>query len=103
MPLLRKLIKVGNSRAVIIPPDWLRYHEDKTGQPVKIMLMEVNNIITLSPKKESKSESRESQGLEKGEQNNTPPNSPAVKTKETRSRLPKKTTEITRPLYPERA
>ncbi len=47
MPLVRKIIKVGNSRAVIIPPDWLRYHEAKTGEPIKEMLMEVNSTITL--------------------------------------------------------
>ena len=48
MPLVRKLIKVGNSRAIVIPPDWLRYHEDKSGQPVRIMFMEVNNVIILA-------------------------------------------------------
>jgi antitoxin component of MazEF toxin-antitoxin module len=48
MPLKRKLIKVGNSRAVIIPPDWLRYFEDKTGQPVTNVLMELNGIIRIS-------------------------------------------------------
>ena len=48
MPLLRRLIKVGNSRAVIIPPDWLKYHEDKQGRKVEVMLMEVDNIITLA-------------------------------------------------------
>ena len=48
MPLKRKLIKVGNSRAVVIPPDWLRYYEDKTGQPVEEILMELNNAITLT-------------------------------------------------------
>ena len=48
MPLRRKLIKVGNSRAVVIPPDWLRYYEDKTGQPVEEILMELNNAITLT-------------------------------------------------------
>ncbi len=48
MPLKRKLIKVGNSRAVVIPPDWLRYYEDKTGQPIEEILMELNNVITLT-------------------------------------------------------
>lgn len=48
MPLKRKLIKVGNSRAVVIPPDWLKYYEDKTGQPIEEILMELNNVITLT-------------------------------------------------------
>ncbi len=55
MPLVRKIIKVGNSRAIILPPDWLKYHENKTGQPLTEMLMEVDNVITLilpEPKKD---------------------------------------------------
>ncbi len=48
MPLIRKLIKVGNSRAVVIPPGWLRYYENKTGQPVEEILMELDNVITLA-------------------------------------------------------
>ena len=58
MPLIRKIIKVGNSRAIIIPPDWLRYHEEKTGQPLKEMLMEVDNIITLTVPEPEKEDDR---------------------------------------------
>ena len=47
MPLLKKLIKIGNSRAVIIPASWLKYHEDRQGKVVEI-LMELNNVITLA-------------------------------------------------------
>jgi len=54
MPLIRKLIKVGNSRAVVIPPDWLKYYEEKAGQPIKDILMELNNVITISIAKEKK-------------------------------------------------
>ena len=48
MPLIRKLIKVGNSRAVIIPPDWIRYYEEKHGLPISEILMELNNVITIA-------------------------------------------------------
>lgn len=48
MPLKRKLIRVGNSRAVVIPPDWLKYYEEKTGQPIITILMELDNVITIS-------------------------------------------------------
>ena len=48
MPLKRKLIKVGNSRAVIIPSDWIRYYEEKYGRPVITILMELNNDITIT-------------------------------------------------------
>ena len=48
MPLKRKLITVGDSRAVVIPADWLRYHEEKTGQKIESILLEIDNIITLA-------------------------------------------------------
>ncbi len=58
MPLKRKLIRVGNSRAIVIPPDWLKYHEDKMGQPVETMSMEVNNVITLAVEETKPDESQ---------------------------------------------
>lgn len=60
MPLLRKLIKLGNSRAVILPSDWLKYHELETGQEVQVILMEVNNVITITPKPEKEEEKEKS-------------------------------------------
>jgi len=48
MPLERKLIKVGNSRAVVIPPGWLRYYEERSGEPILSILMELNNVITIA-------------------------------------------------------
>lgn len=47
MPLVRRLLKVGTSRAIAIPPDWLREHEAKTGRPIEELLMELNGEITL--------------------------------------------------------
>ena len=57
-PLKRRLIKVGNSRAVVIPTDWLKYYEEKAGQPIENILMELNNVITISIAKEKKAKSR---------------------------------------------
>jgi len=48
MPLMKKLIRVGNSRAVVIPPGWLRYYEEKSGAPIVSILMELNNVITIT-------------------------------------------------------
>lgn len=48
MPLKRKLITVGSSRAVTIPPDWLKYYEDEFGEPIEDILMELNNVITIA-------------------------------------------------------
>lgn len=52
MPLKRKLIKVGkDSRAVILPREWIEEYEDKCGSPIEYILMEVDNAITLVPLK----------------------------------------------------
>jgi len=48
MPLKRRLINVGDSRAVVIPADWLKYHEDKTGKKIENILLEIDNVITLA-------------------------------------------------------
>ena len=53
MPMKKRLIKVGNSRAVVIPRDWLKYYEEKAGQPIKNILMELGNVITISIAKEN--------------------------------------------------
>ena len=59
MPLIRKLIKVGNSRAVIIPPDWLKYYEERDGKPIETILMELDNVITIAIRQvEAKGESQ---------------------------------------------
>ena len=47
MPIPRKVIKIGGSRYIAIPPSWLEYHEKKSGKPVEELLMELNNSITL--------------------------------------------------------
>jgi len=54
MPLVKKLIKVGNSRAVVIPPDWLKFYEQKTGIPIEEVLMELNGEITIYVRSEDK-------------------------------------------------
>ncbi len=47
MPIIRRLVKVGNSRMVTIPPDWLEYYERQSGHPVEEVLMELNGEITI--------------------------------------------------------
>jgi len=48
MPIEQKVIKVGNSRAVTIPAGWLEYYEKKLGRPITFVLIELNNVITIS-------------------------------------------------------
>ena len=47
MPIPRKIVKIGGSYYVAIPPAWLEYHAKKLGKPVEELLMELNNSITL--------------------------------------------------------
>lgn len=56
MPIIRKLINVGNSRMVTIPPDWLEYYERQSGEKITELLMELNGEITIyiNPKQKEK-------------------------------------------------
>jgi hypothetical protein len=49
MPLIQKLIQVGDSRAVTLPKTWLNYYERKTGRRIKEVTLEVNGKITIQP------------------------------------------------------
>lgn len=48
MLLRKKLIKVGNSRAIIIPNIWLESHENKSGKEVVEVELLVNSDITIT-------------------------------------------------------
>ena len=45
--LKKKLITVGNSRAVTIPDEWLKFQEQRIGKPIDSLLMEVNNKLII--------------------------------------------------------
>jgi len=61
MPLPRKIVRIGGSRYVAIPPAWLEYHERKSGEPINELLMELNNSITLKVEKISDEKPKSSQ------------------------------------------
>lgn len=48
MPITRKIIRVGHSRAVTLPSGWLDYHQKKLGREIKAVTMEIDNLITLA-------------------------------------------------------
>jgi len=60
MPIIRKLIKVGDSRAVTIPPSWLEYYEKQRGEPIEEVFMELNGEIKIyvRPKDENHAENK---------------------------------------------
>lgn len=54
MPIIRKLIQVGASRAVSLPKSWLESAEKATGRKILAVALEVNGSITLQPIFETK-------------------------------------------------
>ena len=49
MPLIQKVIQIGDSRAVTIPKSWLTYYERQSGQSIKEVSVEVNGKLTIRP------------------------------------------------------
>lgn len=49
MPIIRKVIQVGSSRAVTIPKSWLEYLRKETGAEITEVAIEVNRVLKVSP------------------------------------------------------
>lgn len=49
MPIIRKVIDVGRSKAVTIPKTWLDYYEKEAGKQIEAVAMEVNKVLTIKP------------------------------------------------------
>jgi len=59
MPIIRKVIELGNSKAICIPKSWFEYYEKETGQKIDEVSIEVNRelkILPYTPKKEKETE-----------------------------------------------
>ncbi len=49
MPMIRKVMVVGNSRAVSIPKGWLEYYEKQSGQQIREVAVDVNGALKIEP------------------------------------------------------
>jgi antitoxin component of MazEF toxin-antitoxin module len=49
MPIVRKLLDVGDSRAMTIPKSWLEYLEKERGQKIMELAVEVDKVLIISP------------------------------------------------------
>ena len=49
MPIIRKIIQVGTSKAVTIPKSWYEYWRRETGHDVTEVAIEVNRVLKISP------------------------------------------------------
>lgn len=49
MPIIRKIILLGNSKVVCIPRSWLRFYESESGQKIERVSIEVNRKLVIEP------------------------------------------------------
>jgi len=49
MPIIRKVIEIGNSKAVCIPKSWFEYFENESGHKISEVTIEVNRVLKISP------------------------------------------------------
>jgi len=49
MPIIRKVITAGGSRAVTLPKSWLEYLEQKNGCKIEEVALEVDHVLTIKP------------------------------------------------------
>jgi antitoxin component of MazEF toxin-antitoxin module len=49
MPIIRKVVSVGDSRGITIPKSWLEYFEKESGKEICEVAIEVDRVLTISP------------------------------------------------------
>lgn len=49
MPIIRRVIAFGDSKAVTLPKSWIEEIERRTGQKIRELALEVNGSILVSP------------------------------------------------------
>ena len=49
MPLIRKVVRIGNSKAVFLPKSWFTYYEKANGQEIKEVAIKINGQLTIQP------------------------------------------------------
>jgi len=50
MPLTRKIINLGHSKAICLPKTWIKLHEEAHGQNIEKVLIDVNEKLLISAK-----------------------------------------------------
>lgn len=49
MPIIRKVIEVGNSKGITLPSSWLEFLERETGVEIIEVAVEVDKVLTIAP------------------------------------------------------
>jgi antitoxin component of MazEF toxin-antitoxin module len=48
-PLIRKLFKIGYSKAITIPKSWIKFIEKEHGVHITEVAIEVDQVLTIAP------------------------------------------------------
>lgn len=49
MPIIRKVILLGNSKAITLPKSWFKFYEKESGKQIKAVTIKVNKKLTVEP------------------------------------------------------
>jgi antitoxin component of MazEF toxin-antitoxin module len=49
LPIIRKVIKVGDSLGITLPRSWIAFFENETGTKITQVAIEVDRVLTVSP------------------------------------------------------
>ena len=65
MPLLRKILPIGDSRGITLPSDWLKCIERENGKKLTEVFVEVNGSLTVRPVLKEKKKEEDAQDADK--------------------------------------
>ena len=49
MPIVRKLMRLGQSLVMTVPKSWIINYEKEIGQTIRELMIEANGILKVSP------------------------------------------------------
>jgi len=49
MPLIKKIIRVGTSKAITLPPEWLEWVKRETGEELREVALEIDSNLVVIP------------------------------------------------------
>jgi len=49
MPVIRKIVKIGNAKGITLPKDWFEWLKREYGEEPKEILMEIDREIRIKP------------------------------------------------------
>jgi antitoxin component of MazEF toxin-antitoxin module len=49
MPIIRKVLKLGHSKAITIPLSWFEFFERESGENIREVSIEIDRVLTVQP------------------------------------------------------